>query len=232
MTTHKVQLLVPAAGMGTRLGCDGPKALIDLGGRPMLVCTLARMVSLGLTRGAVVTAPPGALDTFQRLLDGAFPGEGMRAIAGGQERQESVEIGLDALDEDTEIVVVHDAARPFVDPASVKASIDAAVDMGAATVAIPAVDTVLVADDEGGLESTPGRAALWSCQTPQTFQVKVLREAHRMARAQGFAATDDATVVRRTGHRVRLVMGTPLNFKITTPGDLTLARLVIREQLA
>ena len=232
MSNPRAQLLMPAAGMGTRLGCDGPKALIDLDGRPMLVCTLARMASIGLLNSAVITAPGDCLDEFRRVLREAFPGDDIRVIAGGRERQESVELGLEALEHNTEIVIVHDAARPFVAPSAVQASIDAAAEMGAATVAIPASDTILVADDAGGLESTPDRTRLWLCQTPQTFRVEVLREAHREAREQGFAATDDATVVRRTGRPVRLVMGTPLNFKVTTPGDLELARLVIRENLA
>jgi 2-C-methyl-D-erythritol 4-phosphate cytidylyltransferase len=98
-------------------------------------------------------------------------------------------------------------------------------------VAIPSVDTILVGDKDGFLVSTPERARLWACQTPQTFRVGVIREAHRQARAQGFTATDDASLVRRVGGRVKLVLGTPLNFKITTPFDLAMAQLVLEEGL-
>jgi 2-C-methyl-D-erythritol 4-phosphate cytidylyltransferase len=118
-----------------------------------------------------------------------------------------------------------------VDPASVRASIEAAAEHGASTVAIPCSDTILVADDEDMLVNTPDRRRLWACQTPQTFRLDVIKQAHQQARAEGFTGTDDATLVRRMGHPVKLVKGTPLNFKITTPEDLALAETIIDKGL-
>ena len=227
----KAQLLLAAAGMGTRLGGAGPKALLDLGGSALVVRVLERLGPLGLAERAIITAPPQYAAEFQGLLEKAFPGSGIRVIHGGAERQESVGLGLDALDETTGIVVIHDAARPFVPIESVRTSMDAASVHGAATVAVPVVDTILTGDEAGFLESTPDRRMLWACQTPQTFQVDVIRQAHRMAREEGFLGTDDATLVRRYGGRVKLVMGSPMNFKITTPFDLALARLAWQERL-
>lgn len=228
----KAQLLVPAAGSGTRLGQGVPKALVPLEGKPLLVRTLERFVPLGLHRGAVVTVPAEHREAFREALEGAFPDADLRLVDGGAERQDSVARGLDALDDDAEIVVIHDAARPFISADSIRASIDGAATHGAATVAVPCIDTILEADSEAFLVHTPDRSRLWACQTPQTFRVSVIREAHAAARAQGFTATDDATLVRRTGGRVRLVRGTALNFKLTTPIDWALAECVLREGLA
>jgi len=227
-----VRLVVAAAGMGLRLGLEQPKALVLCGGKPLLVSTLCRFEALGLLSRAVITVPPGTEPEFESVLRNAFPGNDFVLVAGGRERQESVERALNLLDSTVEIVVIHDAARPFVSPQSIEASIEAAREHGAATVAIPSADTILMGGLDDMLVDTPDRSRLWACQTPQTFRVEVVRQAHRHARAQGFAATDDATLVRRMGAAVKLVRGTPLNFKITAPDDLALAEAVIAKGLA
>lgn len=223
---------MPAAGMGRRLGYECPKALVPIGSRPMLIETLLRFDALDLLDGAVVVVPPENRDQFRAALDAHLPGRAVRLVDGGEERQQSVENGLAALDADTDIVAIHDAARPFVQAESIRASIAAAAEVGAATVAVPSVDTILVADADMNLSDTPDRSRLWACQTPQTFRVAVIREAHRLARQQGLAVTDDATLVHRTIGAARIVMGSPLNFKVTTPEDLALARLVLEKGLA
>jgi len=228
----RTQLLIPAAGMGTRLAADGPKALIDLAGTPLLVHTLRRFVELDLVNRCVIAIAPQAREAFETTLTAYFPSASITLINGGAERQDSVSNGLDALDPSTEIVIIHDAARPFVPIESVQASIDAASTFGAATVAIPSIDTILVADVDAFLQDTPDRKTLWACQTPQTFRVEALRHAHEQAKRAGFTATDDASLVRRAGGKVKLVMGSPLNFKVTTPQDLALARCVIEGGLA
>lgn len=228
----KTQLLIPAAGVGLRLGQAIPKALVDIGGRPLLAHTLNRFRTLGLLDGAVIVVPPGQEAMFAPLLRAAFPGTRFRFAPGGTARQISVANGLVWLDPDTEIVVIHDAARPFVDEDSIQVSIEAARVHGAATVAIPCVDTVLQGRADGFLEESPERQDLWLCQTPQTFQVKVIRQAHEHARKENYVGTDDATLVRRMGGQVKLVRGTPWNFKVTTPADLRLAEYVVREGLA
>jgi len=224
---ENVQLLIPAAGMGLRLGAGGPKALIELAGKPLLVRTLARFDGLGLVNGAAIVGPPECQAQFMEVLDAAYSGCAFAWADGGAERQVSVANGLNALAADTEIVVIHDAARPFVPEGAILASIDAAREYGASTVAIPAIDTVLVGDGDAFLVDTPDRTRLWACQTPQTFRVSVIREAHRKASREDHLGTDDATLVQRTGGRVKLVNGSPLNFKVTTPEDFALAQRVI-----
>ena len=214
------------------MGRDLPKALVEVAGKPLLVWTLTRFAPLGLVDGAVIVVPRPHQGRFAEVLAVAFPGRHFHLTPGGPARQDSVVNGLGALDSDTEVVVIHDAARPFVSPVSVRASIEAAADCGAATVALPCVDTILEGDQDAWLAATPDRGKLWTCQTPQTFRVGVIRRAHEGA-ALGpgnptcahhtAAVTDDATLVRQMGERVKLVMGTRLNFKVTTPQDLELA---------
>lgn len=230
--SHRLQLLIPAAGMGTRLGADRPKALIELAGVPLLVRTLRRFAELDLAENCIVTIAPQARAEFEGALRAHLPASRTQLVDGGKERQDSVRNGLAALDSTTEIVVIHDAARPFVSPESIRSSVDAAAQFGAATVAIPSIDTILVSDEDAFLADTPDRKTLWACQTPQTFRVDVLRHAHEQAARAGFTGTDDASLVRRVGGKVKLVMGSPLNFKVTTPQDLALAHCVIEGGLA
>lgn len=228
----KTQLLIPAAGMGRRLGCDEPKALVKMAGIPLLAHTLRRFAGIGLLDGAVLVCSPDAMTAFQETLQRHFPAQRMNLVPGGAERQDSVWNGLEALDKDTGIVVIHDAARPFISPEPVRASIAAAAQFGAASVAIPVVDTIFQADAEAWLESTPPRERMWACQTPQTFRVEIIRDAHRRARAEGRSSTDDATLARWTGARVKLIPGSWLNFKVTTPEDFALAEAVLKDGLA
>lgn len=227
----RTQVIIPAAGSGTRLGCDGPKALVPLAGKPMLVRTLERFRDAGLLDGAILVASAAHLDAMRACVADFFPGYRFQVVLGGVERQDSVERGLDALDPATEIVAIHDAARPFVPVEGILASVRAAEAHGGATVAIPSIDTILQADAGGFLDVTPDRRLLWACQTPQTFRVEAIRAAYRAARAAGFLGTDDATVARRAGTRVQLVTGHTFNLKVTTPGDLAIAELLVREGL-
>lgn len=226
------QLLIPAGGMGTRLGAGCPKALVPLGGRPMLVQTLERFVPLGLVNNAVIVVPPDHVAGFANVLAQAFPSAAFTFVEGGAERQMSVSNGLAALAPETDMVVIHDAARPFVPAASVRNALSAAAACGAATVAVPSADTVLVDDGDGMLVDTPDRQRLWACQTPQVFRVSAIRDAHGAAARTDLTCTDDATLARHHGAQVRLVEGSRLNFKVTTAEDLALAEAVIARGLA
>lgn len=227
----KAQLLVAAAGSGSRLGGLLPKALVPLGEAPMLIYTLRRLLGLAWWVPPIITVPAEQRVHFELALAAADFALAPRLVNGGATRQESVARGLAALDAETELVAIHDAARPFVPLTAVEASLEAAERTGAATVALPAIDTILLSDAEGFLESTPDRRRAWACQTPQTFQVRVIRAAHEQAMAEGFEGTDDASLVRRLGLPVKLVAGSPYNLKVTTPEDLALARLILREGL-
>ncbi len=217
--------------MGLRLGGAGPKALAPLEGTPLLVRTLQRFAGLRLVENAVIIVPANQRAQFNEALSAAFPGVAFILVDGGAERQQSVANGLDALLPTAEIVVIHDAARPFVSREAIQLSIAAAQSCGAATVAIPLIDTILVADEQGFLDSTPDRANLWACQTPQTFRIDAIRDAHAAAARAGYRATDDASLVRWHGGSVRIVNGSPANRKITTPEDLAYAAHLLRNNL-
>lgn len=201
--------LIPAAGSGTRLGM-GPKAFVEVAGKSLLersVDALAPLVD------EVIVALPEGME--------APAGLAARAIVGGQTRQESVERLLHATSAD--FVLIHDAARPFLPEGVVMALLDAIPETGAATVALPLADTLVRAAQGDWGELVP-REGLWAVQTPQGFRRELLLEAHARAKADGFAATDDAGLIARLGGRVRLVQGDSRLFKVTTPGDLALAQ--------
>ena len=226
-TALKTQSIVPAAGMGARLGADLPKALIPIAGRPLLAHTLDRLREAGVMDEAIIVAPASFRDHVARMLEETFPGHAFTLADGAEERQASVACGLAALAEDTQLVLIHDAARPFVEPAVIRDGIEAAWRWGGATAATPCVDTILVGDGEGFLEATPDRSRLWACQTPQIFRKEVIVRAHGLAAREGYFATDDATLARRTGTPVKLIESSPANFKITTPNDLAMAQRLL-----
>lgn len=228
----KTQVIIAAAGAGTRLGRDGAKALVPIAGKPMLARTLGRFRDAGLLDRCIVVVSEAHRDEVMACVEEFFPGYLIQFIIGGAERQDSVGNALAALDLDTEIVAIHDAARPFVPVAAIQASVRAAAEHGGATVAVRCIDTILEGDEEGFLHATPDRRRMWACQTPQTFRVEAIRAAYAQARADGFLGTDDATVARRAGTRVQLVEGSLHNLKVTTPGDLMIAESLAREGVA
>lgn len=225
----KTYLLIPAAGLGRRLGRPQPKALVEVAGAPLLVHTLRRFAALHLVEDATIMVPLHHESAFRAALDDAFPRNHVQLVPGGDERQDSVARGLDTIASDDGIVVIHDAARPFVDPDVVKEAISEARKRGAATVAMPSADTILEADEKHMLVRTPDRAQLWACQTPQVFRLDLLRTAHRHAGERGLRYTDDATLVREYGAPVRIVPSTARNFKVTTADDLRYAAFLLEK---
>lgn len=222
-----VTAIVVAAGPGARLGLGQPKALVDLAGVPLFVRALSA-VAVPAVSAAVVVAPPGGIDRVEALLQrGPTFSCRVRVVEGGAERQDSVRRGLAVTD--SELVAIHDAARPFVTRAVVEAVIATAARHGAAIVAVPATDTVKHVHPDGWIESTPSRDRLWLAQTPQVFRTDLIRRAHAGA---GESATDDAMLVEGLGTRVYIVRGNPENRKITTPDDLRWAAWLVEHSAA
>ncbi len=220
---QQVVALVPAGGAGARMGAGRPKQYLPLGGAPIVVRTLRALARSRAVHGLILAVPEARLDATRRLLRRCRVPRVLQVVAGGAERQESVWRALQAAPADTELVLVHDAVRPFVDARLVEAVIAAAARTGAATCALPARETVKRVRD-GLVEATVDRDGLWLVQTPQAFRADLLREAHAAARRDGFAGTDDAALVERLGKPVAVVPGLRQNVKITTPEDLAWAR--------
>jgi 2-C-methyl-D-erythritol 4-phosphate cytidylyltransferase len=220
----RTEVIVVAAGAGKRLKTKVPKALVALKGRPLLAYSLRIFNAHPDVDGLIVVGPKGHLKDFEQVVRGF---KKVRAVvAGGFKRSDSVKCGLKALSPDTGIVLVHDAARPFVDGAMISRLIAALKKNKAAIVGVPVKFTVKRVDHKNlDIQATLARDLLWEAQTPQGFQRQVLVKAH----AQKFKeeATDDAILVERMGGRVKMVMGSYRNIKVTTPEDIILARQLI-----
>lgn len=224
MTTAVV---VTAAGMGTRLGFNMPKALVPLAGRTLIEHALDGVLASGIADRIIVTIPPGTEDVFQSLV-----GEVM-IVPGGENRQVSVKNGIDAAP-GADIILVHDAARCLTPPAVMRRVRDAIVAGHAGAVpGIPVTDTIKQVESGGDIEpvtDTLDRSVMRAVQTPQGFPADILRQAHNATWPGDGGAPDDASLVEYLGHDVVIVKGSHMAMKITTALDLTLAALLLKEQ--
>jgi 2-C-methyl-D-erythritol 4-phosphate cytidylyltransferase len=214
--------VIAAAGSGERLGAGGPKAFVELAGRPLLDWSLDAFRAAASVTEIVVAVPPGEAD--------AVADRGVVAVSGGAHRSESVANAVELCGE--EIVVVHDAARPLVTPALINAVIDRlASDEGAAgaIAACPVTDTIKQVGDAGEVERSLDRSGLWAVQTPQAFRADALREALSDPDALP-EATDEAMLVEGRGGRVVIHPARSENLKVTTPLDLRVAELLLHER--
>jgi 2-C-methyl-D-erythritol 4-phosphate cytidylyltransferase len=221
--------VIAAAGSGERLGAGGPKALVELGGRPLVAWSLAAMEAAASVTAAVVAAPPDQLEAFERSATEAAGGLAVTVVAGGASRSESVAAALAAVD--SELVAVHDAARPLVEAElvdAVVARLAAANGTACVLAAAPVTDTIKEAESEV-VERTLDRSRLWGAQTPQAFRTAALREALGDAESLE-AATDDAMLVEAAGGRVEVHPAPAENIKVTTPLDLRVAELLLSER--
>ena len=218
-----VTAIIPAAGAGTRLGGRTPKQFLRLTASPILLVTVGHFARHRAIGSIVVAAPAAHIGRAERLLRPLSRRLPITVVAGGHERQDSVRRGLEAMAAEPEIVLVHDAVRPFITAALIDVVVDAARRDGAALCALPVTETVKRVVD-GYVQSTVERSTLWAVQTPQAFRAALLRLAHDTARRDGFLGTDEATLVERLGHPVRVVRGLEENIKITTRADLGKAR--------
>jgi 2-C-methyl-D-erythritol 4-phosphate cytidylyltransferase len=223
-----VTAIIPAAGQGKRMG-GVKKPYMDLYGKPILIHTLDAFQRSALIDSIILVAAEGDEQVCRRdFIEPHKMDKVDKVICGGQTRQESVFNGLQSVSSDTDMVIVHDCARPFVTEDMIRDTLDAAQEWGAATVAILVKDTIKEADDENLVIKTLDRRRLWIIQTPQAFRYALLLQAHLYARENNIQVTDDASLIEHLGtHRVKLVMGSPENIKITTPGDLAVAKVIL-----
>lgn len=220
--------MVPAGGTGKRMGAGTPKQFLMLGGVPMMLHSLRALERAPSVAEVVLVVPK---QERARALTEVVERYGLKkvlkVVPGGATRQESVHHGLNEVDADVEIVVVHDAVRPFVTEDLIERSIEAARQHGGAIAAVPMKDTPKQAGPDGLIQKTLDRAGLWLAQTPQTFRRAVVVEAYRKAEIEHVRATDDAALVERLGHKVAVVPGSWENMKITTPEDMILAEAML-----
>lgn len=203
------------------MGTDIPKPFIRIGGSPIMVHTLRRLLEYEPVTEVAIACPGSWMERVDNLVRPLCKEAGVDyyVVEGGKERQHSVYRGLQALDEPG-LVAVHDAVRPFVQPEKIRECCRKADEEGAAILAVPVRDTLKVVNSDASIRKTPDRRKFWKAQTPQIFRTGLLREAFQKARERGKLGTDDASLVEWLGHKVYVVEGSRDNVKLTYPEDL------------
>jgi 2-C-methyl-D-erythritol 4-phosphate cytidylyltransferase len=224
-----MHLLIPAAGMGRRMGSERNKLLLSLLGKPILAWTLlAAEAAEKISWIGIIGQPADQLDIKAILADLALT-KPVELITGGKTRQESVYKGLQALPDMAEGVLIHDGARCLATPELFNRCAEALQNCSGLIAAVSVKDTIKVVA-AGVIIDTPERKNLWAAQTPQGFEVKVLKQCHDKGRDLGWEVTDDAALFERCGLPVRIVEGEETNLKVTTPVDLAIAEFILRQR--
>jgi len=224
-----VLAIIPAAGMGVRMGGATPKQFLSVEGVPIFVHTLRKFVAAEVIDEIYLGLRREDKERVQTEIEREHFPKTVRLLAGGATRQETVAQCLKEAPHTTEVVVVHDAVRPFIELDMIRRVVDAARKHGAAILGIPSVDTVKQVERQLILGTIP-RERIVLAQTPQAFRYSILREAFDRAAADGFNGTDESSLVERLGNNVTVLMGSDRNIKITKPSDLPLARLYIAQE--
>ncbi len=219
--------IVVAGGIGKRLRSRVHKSFVPLAGRPMLAWVLDALEGTREVDQIVLVGHRKDLASAKRLIRRYRYRKVDAVVPGGDSRMESVSCGLKVLPPSVKWVLVHDAARPLITPALIRATLRAAQRSRAAIAAVPVVPTIKQARG-GWVVKTLDRKQLWAVQTPQVFERRLLEWAHQRGMRNGAAATDDAALVEALGRRVRIVLGSDRNIKVTTPEDLKVAEALLR----
>jgi len=241
----KVVVIIPAAGLGTRMApvpnaadskkkSHHSKQFTELAGTPILIHTLRRFAAIDVVSEIWLALRENEIDAFRERLAKDAPDvlrKRVELVVGGEHRQQSVANALNAVEAaPDDIVLVHDAVRPLVTAEIIHEVIEAAKKYGAAIAGVPAIDTVKQVErtSEGAIiKATIPRAGVVLAQTPQGFRYSVIKKVFDEATADGFMGTDEASLAERAGHEVAVVMGSPRNLKITSPGDMELAEFYL-----
>jgi len=233
-------VVIPAAGLGTRMSAasGGPKSkskqFFELQGTPILIHTLRKFAQCDAVSEIVVALRKSEAATFQKQIEKENFKKPLHIVEGGEHRQNSVANALAAIKAaDDDIVLIHDAVRPFVDQETIVNVIEAVKKYEAAIAGVPAIDTVKQVDrtaDGAVVIATVPRERMVLAQTPQGFRFSLLKKAFDEAMADGFMGTDEASLIERAGGAVHVVMGSPRNVKITTPADLELAEFFLAQE--
>lgn len=218
--------MIPAAGSGQRMGAGFNKLFLKLGEKPILIHTLEAFEQDPLCTGIILAIKEAEKPEIENYLQQFNISKVRQMVTGGTERQYSVDACL-AAHEEGGIVLVHDAARPFIRRSVIHSLVEEAKEYGAAIVGVKAKDTMKLAPS-GTVQETVNRNHLWIVQTPQAFRYEVLQRASSQAKEEDFLGTDESMLVERTGHLVRMVEGTYDNVKMTTQEDLAIGEILLR----
>ncbi len=223
-------LLIPAAGVGKRMGGDRNKLLLPLQNQPLFAWTLKAAEAAVSIQWIGIIGQPDDFPDFQAIVKKLSLSKPVSFIQGGKTRQESVYNGLHALPVEAQQILIHDGARCLVTPDLFERCTQALASCEGMITAIPVKDTIKVVDNEGWIKETPDRQNLWAAQTPQGFQVERLKQCHDQGKSLGWEVTDDAALFERCGLPVKIVEGEETNLKITTPVDLAIAEFILERR--
>jgi 2-C-methyl-D-erythritol 4-phosphate cytidylyltransferase len=235
---NHVTAILPAAGLGTRMGVDKPKQFLALDGVPVLIFTLRRLAACAAIQDFVIATRAEDVDSVAASVASEKLGRPVRVVRGGDARQDSVANALAEAPSEADLILVHDAVRPLVTLSQIERVIAEADACDAAILGIPAMDTVKevkrasLPTDVALITATIPRERVVLAQTPQVFRASVLREAFARARQDDVKASDEAGLVERMGRDVHVVVGSERNLKITRPGDMELAEFYLRQERA
>ena len=226
----KLSVIIPAAGSGERMGSAIPKPFIKVGGKSILEHTISRFVEFDEVVQIIVATSENYIQEIEEMVE-KFKGEvQFDVVEGGSERQYSIYNALKFIDEEIDLIAVHDAVRPFVRVELIEECCRVAEKAGGAVLGVPAKDTIKKVNSALAIEETPNRSFLWQAQTPQIFQRQLLIDAYESAIEGEYVGTDDASLVERINGRVQMVEGDRENLKITYPVDLKIAELILEKQ--
>lgn len=226
-----MHLLIPAAGTGRRMGSHRNKLLLMVRSQPIIAWTLLAAQAASQISWIGIISQPDDWEDFKTIVASLKLTKRVELIQGGSTRQESVYNGLQALSDSAEQVLIHDGARCLATPNLFNSCAEAIRDCPGLIAAVPVKDTIKVVDENGIIQSTPDRRQLWAAQTPQGFDVKLLKKCHGEGLRQGWEVTDDAALFEKCGYGVRIVPGEETNLKLTTPQDLAIAEFILKTRL-
>ena len=225
-----VHLLLPCAGVGRRMRSDRNKLILPLLNRPILAWTLEAAIAAESIQWIGLICQPIDRPDFEQMLTALNPSKPVAFISGGDTRQQSVYNGLQALPTEATHVLIHDGARCLATPTLFDRCAEAAMTMSSFIAAVPVKDTIKQVDKNKVVTNTPNREDLWAAQTPQGFEVGLLKQCHSRGITEGWQVTDDAALLERCGEDVHIVEGEETNLKVTTPVDLAIAQFILQQR--
>jgi 2-C-methyl-D-erythritol 4-phosphate cytidylyltransferase len=223
----KTVAVIPCAGAGIRMGADRAKQFLEIQDKPILALTLEKFQACPLIDSITLVLPMAEIDFCKRNIVERYKLDKVeRVVIGGERRQDSVRLGLEASGGDYELAVIHDGVRPFINIPLIERTVKAAGDHRAVITALPAKDTIKKVDKGGFVIETYERKDIWLVQTPQVFRFRDIMTAHEKAISEGWDdVTDDASLIEKLGIPVKVIPGSEYNIKITTPHDMELGQL-------
>jgi len=227
-----IGVVIAAGGTGTRMSSSLPKQFLKLAGKPILLHTVERFISLENVVQIIIALPSRHIAAARSMLRRKAWRVAVRCVRGGASRQESVRRGVASIRPQIDLILVHDAVRPLCDLPTMQRVVSAAWELGGAVPALPATETIQRVSSRGRILVSPPRNELYALQTPQGFHARILKSSLERAHLEGFAGTDESSIIRWAGYPVGIVMGSPHNIKITRPIDMEIAELLMRGEKA